>query len=85
MTGSQIFRSGDAPRYVGGTVGSCVCLAAEILLVLLWRAYYRGQNRSRDRAAAARGIGGEERERRGQELGEADVTDLQNPHFRYTM
>ena len=35
--------------------------------------------------AAASGIDKEEQERLGREMGERDVTDLQNPYFRYTM
>lgn len=43
------------------------------------------QNRRRDRKAAESGITKEEQERLGRELGESDTTDLENPHFRYTM
>lgn len=84
MCGSQIFKSVDAPRYIPGTVGASVALAAEFVLICAWRAYYGWQNRRRDRAAAASGMGPEERERVGRVMGENDVTDLGNPHFRYT-
>lgn len=85
MCGSQIFKSADAPRYVPGTVGSCATLGIEFLLILAWRYYYVWQNWKRDKAAAASGLSKEEQERLGRELGEQNVTDLENPHFRYTM
>ncbi|KAK5113733.1 hypothetical protein LTR85_010750 [Meristemomyces frigidus] len=85
MCGSQIFKSADAPRYIPGTTGAAVCLGAEFTLICVWRGYYMWQNRRRDRAATASGISKEEQEKLGRELGERNVTDLQNPHFRYTM
>lgn len=43
------------------------------------------QNKRRDRKAAESGVSKEEQERLGREMGENNVTDIQNPHFRYTM
>lgn len=43
------------------------------------------ENRRRDRLAAESGLSKEEQERQGRELGDQDVTDLRNPHFRYSM
>jgi ACS family allantoate permease-like MFS transporter len=43
------------------------------------------QNRRRDKKALESGISKEEQERLGRELGELDTTDMENPHFRYTM
>lgn len=85
MCGSQIFKSTDAPRYIPGTTGASICLAAEFILICSWRGYYVWQNWRRDKAAAENGISKEEQEKLGRELGERNVTDLQNPHFRYTM
>ena len=85
MTGSQIFQTKDAPRYISGTIGCAICFGAECILISAWRLYYMWQNRRRDRAAAASGIAKDEQERLGREMGERDVTDLQNPYFRYTM
>ncbi|KAF2142939.1 uncharacterized protein K452DRAFT_248575 [Aplosporella prunicola CBS 121167] len=85
MCGSQIFVAADAPRYVPGTIGCAVCFATECALVVAWRAYYVWQNRRRDRAAAAAGLSRDEQEQIGSRMGEADVTDLKNPHFRYTL
>lgn len=84
MCGSQIFKSADAPRYVPGTIGACVCLGMEFVLICAWRGYYVWQNKRRDRRAEASGVAREEQERLGRELGERNCTDLENPHFRYT-
>jgi ACS family allantoate permease-like MFS transporter len=85
MVGAQIFRTKDAPQYIPGTIGCAICLGTEFLLICVWRGYYMWQNRRRDRKAAGSGLGKEEQERVGREMGERDVTDLRNPHFRYTM
>jgi hypothetical protein len=42
------------------------------------------ENGRRDRLGTESGLLKEEQELRGRELGEADVTDLKNPYFRYT-
>jgi ACS family allantoate permease-like MFS transporter len=85
MTGSQIFKTKDAPRYVPGTIGCVICLGAEFALVVSWRCYYMWMNKKRERMANESGVPKEEQERMGREMGERDVTDLQNPWFRYTM
>jgi MFS transporter, ACS family, allantoate permease len=83
MCGSQIFKTKDAPRYIPGTIGCAVCLGAEFVLIVLWRVYYVWQNKRRDMQALASGLSMEEQERLGRQLGEMDVTDLKNPHFRF--
>ncbi|KAJ6632477.1 hypothetical protein B0H10DRAFT_1977471 [Mycena sp. CBHHK59/15] len=85
MCGSQIFKTTDAPRYTPGTIGCSICFGLEFMLIISWRYYYVWQNKRRDRAAAASGMSEEEQEAIGREMGELNVTDLKNPHFRYTM
>ena len=85
MAGSQIFKTKDAPQYIPGTIGCAICLGAEFVLISVWRLYYMWQNKRRDRMATESGVSKEEQERLGREMGERDVTDLQNPYFRYTM
>lgn len=85
MCGSQIFRTKDAPQYIPGTIGCAVCFGTEFVLICCWRGYYMWQNRKRDRMAAESGISAEEQEKVGREMGERDVTDLNNPYFRYTL
>ena len=84
MAGSQIFKTKDAPQYIPGTIGASICLAAEFVLICCWRGWYVWQNKRRDKLAAESGIPREEQEQLGREMGEKDVTDLQNPYFRYT-
>lgn len=84
MIGAQIFRTKDAPRYVAGTATCCACFGLEVFVIILWRLWYVRENRRRDRLAAERGLSKEEQEREGEMLGNQDVTDLRNPHFRYT-
>ncbi|EIN14733.1 MFS general substrate transporter [Punctularia strigosozonata HHB-11173 SS5] len=81
MCGSQIFKTKDAPRYIPGTIGCAICLGAEFLLLLAWRIYYTWQNRRRDRRALQSGLSREEQEALGRQMGEKDITDINNPHF----
>lgn len=85
MAGAQVFKTKDAPRYVSGTIACCICFMLEAIIILLWRLWYMRENRRRDRIVAESGLTKEEQMQKGEELGEQDVTDLQNPYFRYTM
>ena len=85
MGGVQVFKTKDAPRYVSGTVSCSICFILEAIVILLWRLWYMWENRRRDRLVAESSLTKEEQAQRGQELGERDVTDLQNPYFRYSM
>jgi ACS family allantoate permease-like MFS transporter len=70
---------------VPGTIGAAVSFGIQFVLIVCWRLYYVWQNKRRDKKAAESGISKEEQERLGRELGETDTTDLQNPHFRYSL
>ncbi|KAH8658487.1 major facilitator superfamily domain-containing protein [Xylariales sp. PMI_506] len=83
--GSFVFKTSDAPRYVSGTIACSICFALEFGIILAWRFWYMYENKRRDKAAAASGLTKEEQEAEGRLLGEQDVTDRMNPHFRYTM
>lgn len=80
MTGSQIFKTTDAPRYVPGTVACAICFALDFFLFITWRLIYVFRNRRRQRRFEQEGISEEERVRRAQELGEQDTTDFKNPY-----
>lgn len=80
MCGSQIFKSADAPRYVPGTVGCAICIALEFFLVVVWRLVYVLRNRRTLERLAQDGVSDEERIRRGQEMGQQDATDFENPY-----
>lgn len=83
--GSFVFDSKDAPRYVKGTIACSVCFALEFGIIVAWKLWYMYENRRRDKAAELSGLTKEEQEAEGRLLGEQDVTDRKNPHFRYTM
>ncbi|RDW63551.1 hypothetical protein BP6252_11096 [Coleophoma cylindrospora] len=85
IAGSFVFKTSDAPRYVSGTIACSICFALEFGIILAWRFWYMYENNRRDKAAAASGLTKEEQEAEGRLLGEQDVTDMMNPHFRYTM
>ncbi|KAK8038306.1 MFS transporter [Apiospora phragmitis] len=85
MAGAQVFQTKDAPRYLAGTITCSACFGGQIIVIALWMLWYMYENRPRDREAAAAGISKEKQERLGRELGEADKTDRENPHFRYAL
>ena len=85
MVGAQVFQTKDAPQYIKGTIACSICFGLEFVLICSWRAYYVWQNKRRDLRSAESGLTKEEQERLGREMGEQNVTDVQNPHFRYTM
>lgn len=85
MVGTQVFKTNDAPSYVKGTIAMCIALALEAVVLLLWRFWYMYENKRRDRIAAESGLSKEEQERLGWEMGEKDITDWENPYFRYSM
>lgn len=80
MTGSQIFKASDAPRYVPGTIACAACFAMEFVLLVVWRLVYVRRNRRRQRQWQQDGISEEERVAKAQELGEQDTTDFKNPY-----
>ncbi|KAI0841437.1 MFS general substrate transporter [Hypoxylon sp. FL0890] len=83
MIGPQIFQAKDAPRYIPGIVACAVCLAVQTIVVFIWRHLLVTRNRRLDQRMREVGITEEDRLKGGEELGEQDCTDLQNPYFRY--
>ncbi|ESK81007.1 major facilitator superfamily transporter [Moniliophthora roreri MCA 2997] len=82
--GPQFFRAKDAPRYIPAMIACTICFALNFVIVLSWRIYLVYLNRTRDAAAAAQGLTPEQVEELGAMNAEKDMTDRQNPHFRYT-
>jgi MFS transporter, ACS family, allantoate permease len=85
MIGAQLFRTHEAPRYITGTIACSACFGLQAILAIIWRLWYMYENRRRDKVAAEGGLSEEEQKRQGVEMGQQDVPDLANPHFRYTM
>ncbi|KAF9063529.1 MFS general substrate transporter [Rhodocollybia butyracea] len=81
--GSQFFLAKDAPRYIPALIACSICLGLEFVFILVWRIWLSYQNHSRDKAAEAAGLTPEQIKVLGAENGERDMTDRQNPHFRY--
>ena len=73
----------DAPHYIPGTIVMAACMAALVIVIIIWKFWLLYINRKKARIVAEMGISVEEAERRGQELGAKDVTDLKNPYFVY--
>jgi hypothetical protein len=69
----QIFRDGDAPRYLHGFLTHVIIYAIYMGIVILTRVIIMARNRSKERATS--------------EISHAlafqDLTDRENPNFRY--
>ena len=59
-----------------------VAMIANTMVIVAWRVWLVYQNRRRTKIVEAMGLTQQEAERRGQELGAQDVTDVDNPFFR---
>ncbi|RWA11118.1 hypothetical protein EKO27_g3982 [Xylaria grammica] len=78
--GPQVFLSWDAPKYHVAFATHLGCYAALVLILVFFRWYLKWQNKKRDDLAAA-GV----REANDSSLAHAfeDLTDRENPNFRY--
>ncbi|WRT69230.1 uncharacterized protein IL334_006214 [Kwoniella shivajii] len=85
ISGSQVMKAKDAPHYIPGTITIAACMGAEFCVIVAWRLYLVWANRRKARAVAAMELTPEEIERKGQELGAEDTTDMKNPFFVYSM
>ncbi|OKL63738.1 hypothetical protein UA08_00224 [Talaromyces atroroseus] len=80
IIGPQFFKSNQAPLYPLGMGAIFVSYALSILTTALYMAYCWNENRKRDRAAEATG---EQSVDVHLDTDFKDLTDMQNPHFRY--
>lgn len=62
-----------------------VAMGAQALVIIIWRVWLVRQNKKKAKEVEAMNITPEEAERRGQEMGARDVTDIQNPFFKYAL
>ena len=83
MAAPQIFRQHDAPRYIRGFIVHMVVYGVYAGLVVLTRAILMKRNRDKRRATAE--VVGEHAtdEKITHSLAFNDLTDLENPDFRY--
>ncbi|WVR09833.1 hypothetical protein IAU60_006909 [Kwoniella sp. DSM 27419] len=75
---------GQHGRLTIGLIASAVCFGLTFFVILALRFYYMWANAKRDEAAAVTGLTKEEMLQAGKVNGENDMTDMENPHFRYT-
>lgn len=83
IIGPQTFKASEAPRYHSAYVAMMIGYIVKLLMVLLLYAYMWSVNRKRDRAATGHEQSLEEKE--AIERGMHDVTEIDNPGFRYTL
>lgn len=69
----QIFQNSDAPRYLHGFVAHIVIYAVFVALVFLTRVILMARNRSKEQSLSEIS----------HELAFEDLTDRENPNFRY--
>lgn len=78
IIGPQMFQTADAPRYIPAKASIMATLAAVVVVSLLLRVYTMRQNHKKEAVEGkSGGIG------RGESDGLEDVTDGDNPAFRY--
>jgi MFS family permease len=77
--GPQVFRDKDAPRYYLAFSILLGCFALVVLILLSLRVWYSVQNRKRDAKIATGEVIPDVNYTHGFE----DITDRENPHFRY--
>lgn len=81
LVGPQTFRASQAPEYVGGEIAIVVCyIASLILIALIYYSYWR-ENKRRDRLQAEGLLQAPDFEN----FEFADLTDKENPNFRYAL
>lgn len=80
VSGPQVFLTWNAPRYFIAFAVHLVCYSLLVLVILFLRWYLRRENSKRDALAQA-GI----QEARDEQFVHAfeDLTDKENPNFRY--
>ncbi|KAF9020481.1 MFS general substrate transporter [Hymenopellis radicata] len=78
IVGPFLFKDSEAPGYKTGVIGCMVSRALEIVIILILRVIFVTANRKRDRAVAEGRV-----EYDPNQTGLEDITDWNNPAFRY--
>lgn len=79
LVGPQTFITSQAPQYVGGKIAIVVCDAITLVVLALIYMRYRWANVQKEKGMSS--ITGDEFEN----MEFADLTDKENPHFRYSL
>ena len=83
IIGPFAFKSSEAPRYPSGIIAIMVAYCIEIVVLLLFSRYLSWRNRVKARDVVEKGLGAATEEERAL-MGFQDLTDVENPYFRYT-
>lgn len=81
LVGPQTFRASQAPEYVGGEIAIVVCYIASLILIAMTYYSYWHENKRRDRLQAEGLLHSPDFEN----FEFADLTDKENPNFRYSL
>ncbi|KAK8870126.1 hypothetical protein IAR55_000696 [Kwoniella newhampshirensis] len=81
IAGSQVMKAKDAPHYIPGTIAIAACMGVEFITIFIWRCWLVYCNKKKTDAMTASGMTQQEIERKAQELGAEDTTDVRNPYF----
>mgnify|MGYP003365428609 CR=1 FL=1 len=83
LVGPQTFISSQAPEYAGGKISIVVCLCAALLLTIGIYIIYWNRNRQRDDGNNSTGVLASVSVIKNRQF--ADLTDKENPYFRYSL
>lgn len=59
-----------------------IVMAVTVVLIYAWRMWLVYQNKKKAKIVADMGLSPAEEEKKGQQLGSEDLTDVENPFFR---
>ncbi|KAF4500437.1 allantoate permease [Fusarium agapanthi] len=79
--GPHAFLGSEAPLYQSGCIAILSCSAAQMVVAIALRILLSRRNAQRDAAVAAVGANNKDPS----EVDGADLTDFENPHFRYVL
>ncbi|KAG8925914.1 hypothetical protein FRC02_009347 [Tulasnella sp. 418] len=83
IIGPFFYKTAQAPRYQLGMGSMVFSNIMKLVIVLIFRYMFMWQNRVRDRRAAEREASGEAKGPSADETAFSDMTDWENPNFRY--
>ncbi|WWD22201.1 hypothetical protein CI109_106692 [Kwoniella shandongensis] len=83
VIGPQTFQASTAPEYRPGLYFCCACFVVAECDLIAWWFWVRWENRRRDKRTQLAGLTPEQVQIEGCLFGLQDMTDRQNPHFRY--
>lgn len=81
IAGPQFVYPTEAPRYRSATAAMLASYSVKLICHLLLGLYMWNDNRKRDKAAGGVPVD----EKRGAEAGMLDLTEFENPDFRYVL